>query len=440
MQDTALNASFLESYSHTFARQTANAFFEKQTHISGKEITAFTDIMQVNLLVLDNLFSNWQQEMARLRSPYFDYESPEVAQVLEQFMNTLSRHIRVDWQHFEPLVATAAARSLRLVLAPRDFFAGLFREVAPGAVPLEALRSRLKFLQWNKFLLQDTVTRLESGGAAEASPESLAAAFDAVVAERQGDLEKPEAVLALFSRHVPLTLDDLKAAPPKPQPVQQQSFWVDIEQFAAAANQPQHQVAPATTPVVDTGTTITPMAQEPEPPRSEGMPPAHPMPINPEPVNPEPINPEPVNPVPVNPIPVNPEPVNPVPVNPVPINPEPVKVPPVPGELNQRFSESKETLNDRFRGQSSDSLAERHRKQRIDNLRNAISLNQRFLFVKGLFRGDSSAFLQALTDLEGCADYNAAVQMLKTKYGTTYGWSPDSEEFQDFMDLIERKF
>ncbi len=427
MQDTALNASFLETYSHTFARQTASAFFEKQTHISGKEITAFTGIMQVNLLVLDNLFGSWQHEMARLRSPYFDYESPEVAQVLEQFMNILSRHIKVYRQHFEPLVATAAARSLRLVLTPHDFFTGLFGEVAPGAVPLEALRSRLKFIQWNKFLLQETVARLENGGAAEVSSEKLAATFDAVLVERQGDLEKPEAVVELFARHVPLKLDDLKAAPPKPQPAHQQSFWVDIEQFAAAANQPQQLVAPATMPVVDTGTTITPVAPLPQqtPPEVAPIPPAHPMPINPEPVNPEPINPEPVNPVPVNPVPVN---------------PEPVKTPPVPAELNQRFSESKETLNDRFRAQSPDSLAERQRKQRIDNLRNAISLNQRFLFVKGLFRGDSNAFLQALTDLEGCADYNAAVQMLKTKYGTTYGWSPDSEEFQDFMDLIQRKF
>jgi hypothetical protein len=437
MQDSALNASFLETYSHTFARQSANAFFEKQTHILGKEITAFTDIMPVNLLVLDNLFGSWQQEMARLRSPYFDYESPEVAQVLEQFMNILSRHIKVDQQYFEPLVATAVVRAFHLVLKPRDFFTGLFREVAPGAVPLEALRSRLKFLQWNKFLLQETVARLESGGAAEVSPETLGAVFDAVFAERQGDLEKPEAVVELFARHVPLKLDDLKAAPPKPQPTHQQSFWVDIEQFAAAADQPQHQVAPATTPVVDTGTTITPIAQESEGPRPEATPnpPAHFMPIDPEPVNPVPVNPEPINPEPINPAPVNP-----MPVNPVPVNPEPVKTPPVPGELNQRFSESKETLNDRFRAQSSDSLAERHRKQRIDNLRNAISLNQRFLFVKGLFRGDSNAFLQALTDLEGCADYNAAVEMLKTKYGTTYGWSAESEEFQDFMDLIQRKF
>ncbi|HEX8529248.1 MAG TPA: hypothetical protein VF646_04475, partial [Cytophagales bacterium] len=279
MQDTALNASFLETYSHTFARQTANAFFEKQTHISGKEITGFTDIMQVNLLVLDNLFGSWQHEMARLRSPYFDYESPEVAQVLEQFMNILSRHIKVDRQHFEPLVAAAATRSLRLVLAPRDFFTGLFGEAAPGAVPLEALRSRLKFFQWNKFLLQETVARLESGGAAEASPETLAATLDAVLAERQGDLEKPEAVVELFARHVPVRVDDLKAAPPIPQPAHQQSFWVDIEQFAAAANQPQQLVAPVTTPVVDTGTTITPVAPLPEqtPPAAAPIPPAHPM-------------------------------------------------------------------------------------------------------------------------------------------------------------------
>lgn len=424
MLEKELNTAFLESYSQNFARQTTESFFSGQTHISGKEITSFCDIMQVNLLVLDSLFANWQQEISRLRSPYFDFEATEVTEALEQFMNTLSRYIKVDKKHFQPLVAQAAAQTLRLTLKPYDFFRDTFQKMAVQPVALETLKSRLKFFQINKFLLQETVQRLESEGMQEVSADSLMIVFDSVYASRKADLEKTEAVLPMFSRYVPLQLTDLEAAPAKPQT--KQSFWVDIEEFAAAANQSQQIVAPVTTPVLNTPAGITPLPSEP-------------LPTKP-PARPEPATPEPAHPMPINPEPVNPEPINPEPVNPAPINPEPVKVPPVNVIMNENFPKEKETLNDRFRSNTADTLAEKHRKQRVDNLRSAISLNQRFLFVKGLFRGDSTAFHQALNDLEQCADFPSAVQMLQNKYGTTYGWSRESEEYQDFIDLIERKF
>ncbi len=420
MLDKELNTSFLESYSQNFARQTTDSFFNRQAHITGKEITSFCDIMQVNLLVLDGLFGNWQQETSRLRSPYFDFGAAEVTEALEQFMNTLSRYIKVDREHFAPLAASAAAQTLRLTLKPYDYFRDTFRQMTLQPIALETIKSRLKFFQINKLLLQETVQRLESEGIEEVSADSLMIVFDGVYASRQGDLEKADTLVEAFSRYVPLQLPDLEAAPAKPQT--RQSFWVDIEQFASAANQPQQMVAPVTVPVLNTQSGITP------------------LPTGPPPAQPELPTPEPAHPMPINPEPLNPQPVNPIPVNPAPVNPEPVKVPPVNVILNENFRKEKETLNDRFRGNTADTLAEKHRKQRVDNLRSAISLNQRFLFVKGLFRGDSAAFHQALNDLEQCPDFPSAVQMLQNKYGTTYGWSRESEEYQDFIDLIERKF
>jgi hypothetical protein len=189
MLDKELNTSFLESYSQNFARQTSDSFFSRQTHITGKEITSFCDIMQVNLLVLNDLFGNWQQETSRLRSPYFDFEAAEVTEALEQFMNTLSRYIKVDREHFAPLAASAAAQTLRLTLKPYDYFRDTFRQMTIQPVALETIKSRLKFYQINKFLLQETVQRLESEGIEEVSTDSLMIVFDGVYASRKEDLE-----------------------------------------------------------------------------------------------------------------------------------------------------------------------------------------------------------------------------------------------------------
>ncbi len=140
MNNQPLNLEAVETYSRTFARKTADAFFADQNYITGKEIMSFCEVVQVNLFVLDKLFSTWQKEAARLQSPYFDYEAPEVKEGLEQFMNTLSRYIKVSRSHFEPLLVAAATDALCLALTPYAFSEELFVQVASQRGGVSALK------------------------------------------------------------------------------------------------------------------------------------------------------------------------------------------------------------------------------------------------------------------------------------------------------------
>jgi hypothetical protein len=126
----------LESYSKAYARKAVADFFSAHELMQGKQILTFTEISQVNMFVLQHLFTTWQEETAKLQSPYFDYQAYEVKEALGQFMNTVSKHIAIRREHFEPLVIYAVKSTLVLLLAPQEFFTQLIKK---KALPLTLL-------------------------------------------------------------------------------------------------------------------------------------------------------------------------------------------------------------------------------------------------------------------------------------------------------------
>jgi hypothetical protein len=137
---------------------------------------------------------------------------------------------------------------------------------------------------------------------------------------------------------------------------------------------------------------------------------------------------------------VNNSPVSP-PVTNVPTEPvKPVSDQAKAASLHEKFIREQVTLNDRLKQEPKPTLLDKHQKTRIQDIKSAISLNQRFLFINALFKGDNSVFNQALQEIDQCSDYQTASSLLKEKYATRYNWDMQSEEVQGLIEVIERKF
>ena len=119
-----------------------------------------------------------------------------------------------------------------------------------------------------------------------------------------------------------------------------------------------------------------------------------------------------------------------------------IKEEPAPAEL---FAEEptpapqpKRSLNDLL-GKEDNSLASQFRHAHIDDLSKAISLNDKFLYIKELFKGKGEDFSKAIQKLNVCPNIDEAFQtidMLK-KY---YAWDTDSSAYLALCDLVRRKF
>jgi hypothetical protein len=74
---------------------------------------------------------------------------------------------------------------------------------------------------------------------------------------------------------------------------------------------------------------------------------------------------------------------------------------------------------------------------KISKIKESLSINQKFMFTKVLFYGDFDSFSRAIEELDNMPDLKSAVSFLE-KYSA--GWDRDSNEFHEFMELVEKRF
>lgn len=84
-------------------------------------------------------------------------------------------------------------------------------------------------------------------------------------------------------------------------------------------------------------------------------------------------------------------------------------------------------------------LADRLRLMPVDDLRKAISLADKFLYIYELFGGENNTYHAVLDTLNNTTDRVAAENYLKELEGL-YGWDPESATVQRFKELVIKRF
>jgi len=75
--------------------------------------------------------------------------------------------------------------------------------------------------------------------------------------------------------------------------------------------------------------------------------------------------------------------------------------------------------------------------QKIQRIKERLTINQKFMFTKVLFKGDFEVFSKAIDDLDQQNSMPDALKSLEKYYVT---WDKESAEFHEFMEIVERRF
>jgi hypothetical protein len=427
-----LNRKAAEAYSEDFSSNVLNNFFSNSTVATGQDILELTPVQQINLLLVQRLYQRWQEETLRLRSPYFDYEHPQVQDSLKALMNTLSRHIQVEREALEPLLQGAVLDALRLALNPLSFFDEFLRQ-NPS---LESLQASLRYLRWQQSLtdvLHEQVEQKEMG-----EPEYLLAMLEAGVRSGKLPLDPTDEHIQAFEVVLPMPSgmveEPVVAAPEPPAPKEEPAddFFSAISRMAPRTPKPAPRLTPEPEPVQAPEPEPEPIARVQPPRKTEPDPWVH----RATPAEPEPVAPAPQPAAKVI-TPAAPPAAKPAETR----KPEePKKQPEENRSLNTRLgTNDKKPLYEKFEPKESRSasLAQKHRPA---NIRHYITLNQRFMFVKELFDGNAAAFNAALDALDACQNYREAQQWTQDNLAHKPQWQDDSEVAQEFMAVIDHRF
>ena len=105
----------------------------------------------------------------------------------------------------------------------------------------------------------------------------------------------------------------------------------------------------------------------------------------------------------------------------------------------EEIKEMEKSLNDAF-GDKAPSLAQKLNKKPIANLKSAITINQKFKFISGLFQNDAEAFETAIDRINGCVTYLEADEYIQNGPSTRFEWEMKSTTVMEMMELVERRF
>jgi hypothetical protein len=325
--ESNINYKVISDYSRGFSDKVAEKAFAQNDRITGTEIRSLTDIKQVNYFVMMNLFRKWKEEVNKIKSPYFDYQSEDVQQAIERLMNALSQNILVSKEDFKPILEKSVQQSLLLIFSPYDFFKNEFFS-QPWTI--NELKDSAKFVRINDFLLKTVIE--------EATKKN----FDVV------DQVKASRILdgAMKETHqTPEEIDNYVQQLSVIKPLNVAQLYIEKE---------------------------TPAAKDKE----------------------------------------------------------------IPSPRQSDFV----TLNDQFLKEPTPSLADLHLKVKIENIKNYITINQRFMFINDLFNSNAAEFNAAVDELENKRTFEEALAFLKKNYGDKYGWDMDSETLVEFLDVVSKRY
>ena len=392
-----------EQYGRRLAARLCDQHFASQPDatLDGPAILKFTPVRQLNLLVMRQLLQQWQNETARLRSPYFDFEAPAVQAALTQFMNVLSRHMRLSRAAFEPLLARAAADTLLIVADP----IGTFERLLLGNMPLPSvtqLRDNLRYFDIDKDFFTGFIDSLPPSS--ELTPDFLHHRFELYHAANYKAHQPMQRLVSTLSSLLPLTEADLREDGP-----------------VSAASTP---ASPAEKPAA------------PAPPVSEPTVPTSPsVPVSPPPV---PVPARVAEPI-AEPVPAIPTFVEPTP--PAVLQPAPEPTDSIP--LHEKLKAAQPTaapLAETLRAGTA-SFTERSA-PKVETLREAISINQRFSFINELFNGENMEYHAAIQHLDSLPTAEQARSYVSSDLASRYDWNNNRKEehVNKLLKLIERKF
>lgn len=109
-------------------------------------------------------------------------------------------------------------------------------------------------------------------------------------------------------------------------------------------------------------------------------------------------------------------------------------------DLNDRIStESGQTLNERLKTEKRE-LGHLLKESPVKDLKKAIGINDRFVFIEELFRGDENMYERSIKTINGFSIFPEAEYWIQRELKTKIGWDEESPAVKHFDQLVRRRF
>lgn len=108
-------------------------------------------------------------------------------------------------------------------------------------------------------------------------------------------------------------------------------------------------------------------------------------------------------------------------------------------ELNQRVMSEGTSLNDRLK-EIKIEISEKLNEMPVKDLKKAIGINDRFLYINDLFRGDEAMYERSIKTINSFSIWPEAEYWIRRELKTKLGWTDEDPTVKQFDQLVKRRF
>lgn len=392
-----LDVAAIETYAKAYAAQLCNEQYAQRDRINGEALLQFSPVSQVNLFVIRNLYDFWKETATAFRSPYFNFEHEEVKTALQSFLNTVSKHISVERKDLESLVAQSTHESLELLLAPQEYFEGWLRELPDFRLTPDDLKSLKKYNRIHKGIVEGLSERLGN----ETVYINRAVEWVQELVKDSSRLDSKAGLLDTFSTTLPV--DEQTLYKKEIQAESTQNFFDQVEVTPAGSSPSKDAFYVANSGISRTESSPESIASS----ISTASEAALPAPDYAA----------------------------------IPTSPAITPAEDVTASVNDQFSMQPTMLNEKLKEEKpAETVSSQYQHRPISSIHSYISLNHKFIFINQLFKGDATAYHQAIDELEQAQSFDQAKDLMNRVYAPQYKWRDVADEADDFYEIVRRKF
>lgn len=108
-------------------------------------------------------------------------------------------------------------------------------------------------------------------------------------------------------------------------------------------------------------------------------------------------------------------------------------------ELNEMMAQTQYSLNDKLKEERVE-IAHRLTDTPVRDLKKAIGINDRFVFISELFRGDEVMYERSIKTINGFRIYPEAQYWIERELKIKLGWDDSKDTTRHFYQLVKRRF
>ena len=129
-------------------------------NVTGDKLLNITQCNHINLFIIKKIHDDWLNNFNKNKIPFFDYDNKETKEAQKNFMNILSKHIKIKPSIIPDIIIEAIIETVKLAANPSNYIINdTFKNL--NEINGKNLKARKKYYPYHKSVFDELINNIQ---------------------------------------------------------------------------------------------------------------------------------------------------------------------------------------------------------------------------------------------------------------------------------------